>query len=75
MIIHYNFKCPNCGQEHLDLTEGTMCFCDDSIFQIYKCEECNTLKDLSQHKSHTSYIPVSTHNEAMFSGTWTSMAL
>ena len=53
MIIHYNFKCPNCGQEHLDLTEGTMCFGDYSIFQIYKCDECNTLKDLSQHKSHT----------------------
>ena len=53
MIIHYNFKCPNCGQEYLDLTEGTLCMGDDSIFQIYKCEKCKSLKDFSQHKSHT----------------------
>lgn len=39
MIIHYNFKCSNCGQEHLDLTEGTMCFGDDSIYEIYKCKK------------------------------------
>ena len=47
MIIHYNFKCLNCEQEHFDLIEGTMCFGDDSIYEIYKCEKCKTLKDLS----------------------------
>ena len=53
MIIHYDFKCPNCGQEYLDLTKGTMCFGDDSIYRIYKCDKCKTLEDFCQHDSHT----------------------
>lgn len=51
-IVHYDFRCPNCGQEYLDLIEGALVF-DSNLYRIYKCDDCKILDVFEQSKPHT----------------------